>query len=61
VYHATSLIVHRQFERHRPPSSARAVRVVKMVTIFLWFTLSLPLLQLDLGSSIDFYARLVPG
>jgi alginate O-acetyltransferase complex protein AlgI len=61
VYHGTSLIVHRQFERHRPPSSARAVRVVKMVAIFLWFTLSLPLLQLDLGSSIDFYARLVPG
>jgi alginate O-acetyltransferase complex protein AlgI len=61
VYHGTSLIVHRQFERRRPPSSALAVRVAKMVAIFLWFTLSLPLLQLDLDSSIDFYARLVPG
>lgn len=59
VYHGTSLILHRIVSRRRPPSSAPAVRVLKPIGIYLWYALSLPLLQLDLGSALEFYATLV--
>ena len=61
LYHGLSLVGHRELERRRPASTAPTWRMAKSVLVFLWFTLSLPLLHLDLGDSIEFYARLVPG
>ena len=59
VYHGVSLIVHRIVERRRRPSTAPALRYLKPVAVFVWWALSLPLLQLGLGSALDFYAALV--
>jgi D-alanyl-lipoteichoic acid acyltransferase DltB (MBOAT superfamily) len=59
LYHSASLIGHRVLERRRPPNEARLVRIGKAVLIFFWFVLSLPLLQLDLDSAIDFYRAMV--
>jgi D-alanyl-lipoteichoic acid acyltransferase DltB (MBOAT superfamily) len=59
LYHSASLIGHRMLERRRPPNEARLVRIGKAVLIFFWFVLSLPLLQLDLDSAIDFYRAMV--
>jgi alginate O-acetyltransferase complex protein AlgI len=61
LYHGLSLVAHRQLERRRTASTALPARIAKSVLIFFWFTLSLPLLHLDLGGSADFYAKLVPG
>lgn len=59
VYHGVSLIVHRIVERRRRPSTAPALRYLKPVAVFVWWALSLPLLQLGLGSALEFYAALV--
>ncbi|MEL6890568.1 MAG: MBOAT family O-acyltransferase [Actinomycetota bacterium] len=56
VYHSVALVGHRMLQARRPASANQPVRWAKSVGVFVWFTLSLPLLQLDLGESIDFYA-----
>lgn len=58
VYHAISLIAHREVERRRRATTTSLARL-KPVLVFLWFTLSLPLLHLDLGDAGDFYLALV--
>jgi D-alanyl-lipoteichoic acid acyltransferase DltB (MBOAT superfamily) len=59
IYHGVSLVVHRQLQRRRPARQGPALRVLKPAAVFAWFALSLPLLQLDLGGAIEFYAALV--
>ncbi|HUF99487.1 MAG TPA: MBOAT family O-acyltransferase [Ilumatobacter sp.] len=59
VYHGVSLILHRLAERRRPASAAPPWRFAKPVFVFLWYALSLPLLQLDLGEAVEFYGALV--
>lgn len=59
LYHGVSLVIHRLIERRRPPRRTPLLRVVKSVLVFVWFTLSLPLLQLDVGEAVDFYAAMI--
>ncbi|MEJ7801269.1 MAG: MBOAT family O-acyltransferase [Ilumatobacter sp.] len=59
LYHAVSLVGHRVVEKRRPASEHRAWRFLKPVMVFVWFALSLPLLQLDLGDAVAFYGSLV--
>lgn len=59
LYHGVSLVVHRVVERRRPPRRTPVLRVVKSVMVFVWFALSLPLLQLDLHRALDFYAAMI--
>ena len=61
LYHAASLVGHRIVERRRPADPRPAWRFAKPVIVFVWFALSLPLLRLDLGEALDFYAALVGG
>ncbi len=58
LYHAASLVGHRLVERRRSASTVPVWRFAKPVIVFVWFGLSLPLLQLDLGGALDFYAAL---
>lgn len=59
LYHGVSLVLHRQLSRRRPAGRGAALRVLKPCAIFMWFALSLPLLQLDLGDAAEFYGALV--
>ena len=59
VYHAVFLIGHRAIARRRPPGNARRWHVLKPALVFAWFGLSLPLLQLDLATAIDFYGAMM--
>lgn len=59
IYHGVSLIAHRLAERRRPPSADPTWNVVKPVFVFLWYALSLPLLQLDVGDAVEFYGTLI--
>ena len=59
VYHGISLVLHRRLERRRPPTPGAAWRALKPVAVFVWFALSLPLLQLGLRDALSFYAALV--
>ena len=59
IYHGAFLIGHRLLERRRPAGTGTALRIAKMGGVFLWYALSLPLLQLDLGEAVDFYGALI--
>lgn len=59
LYHAVSLVGHRIVEKRRPASGHPAWRFLKPMMVFVWFALSLPLLQLDLGDAFEFYGSLV--
>jgi D-alanyl-lipoteichoic acid acyltransferase DltB (MBOAT superfamily) len=57
LYHGVSLVGHRALGRRRPPD--HRWRYAKSVLVFVWFGLSLPLLQLDLRGAADFYLAIV--
>ena len=59
LYHSAALVGHRMLEQRRSPASGSAVRWLKSVAVFAWFGMSLPLLHLDLGDSIDFYGAML--
>jgi alginate O-acetyltransferase complex protein AlgI len=59
IYHGVSLVAHRQLERRRPAGDSPAWRALKPAGVFVWFALSLPLLQLGLGDAARFYAALI--
>ncbi|MEO6654426.1 MAG: MBOAT family O-acyltransferase [Ilumatobacteraceae bacterium] len=59
LYHAISLVGHRIVEKRRPASPNPAWRFLKPIMVFVWFALSLPLLQLGLGDAVAFYGSLV--
>ncbi len=59
LYHAAFLVGHRMVERRRPASTDQVWRFAKPVFVFVWFGLSLPLLQLDIAEAVDFYGAMV--
>ena len=61
-YHAAGLIGHRWWVARHPVPADRAFvrRLGANVALFVFFTLSLPLLHLDLGQLGPFYERLSP-
>ena len=63
LYHGVSLLIHRRVSAARPAPADRpmVVRVGLSAAIFIWFTLSLPLIELDLGEAADFYRALLVG
>lgn len=59
LYHSAALVGHRLLEQRRPSGTGSVVRWAKSVAVFVWFGLSLPLLHLDLGDSIEFYGAML--
>ncbi|MEO6571561.1 MAG: MBOAT family O-acyltransferase [Ilumatobacteraceae bacterium] len=59
LYHGVFLVGHRLLQQRRPAASRPAWRWVKPVFVFVWFGLSLPLLQLDLADAVDFYRAML--
>jgi D-alanyl-lipoteichoic acid acyltransferase DltB (MBOAT superfamily) len=61
LYHAAGLLAHRVVSARRPPRTTPGWRIAKAATVFVWFTLSLPLLELSLHDSGALYRALIFG
>lgn len=59
LYHGVFLVGHRLLAQRRPAATQPAWRWVKPVFVFVWFGLSLPLLQLGLADAVDFYRAML--
>jgi alginate O-acetyltransferase complex protein AlgI len=59
IYHGVGLIGHRIVASRRPVNELRLLRVAKIGTLFVFVSLSLPLLLLPIGDLSGFYGRLI--
>jgi alginate O-acetyltransferase complex protein AlgI len=61
LYHGFSLIGHRWVSARRPARTSTALRIGKSVAIFIWYVLSLPLIEMSFRDLGGFYRSLLMG
>jgi alginate O-acetyltransferase complex protein AlgI len=59
IYHGAGLVGHRYLVSRRPPKRGVALRALKVPLLYVYFSLSLPLLLLPLNQLGGFYENLV--
>jgi D-alanyl-lipoteichoic acid acyltransferase DltB (MBOAT superfamily) len=61
LYHGFSLIGHRWLSARRPARTSTVLRVSKSVCVFVWYVLSLPLIEMSFKDLGGFYRALLMG